>query len=366
MEKIISNPGLQHLAENIFWNLDAKDLKICAQINQSCKQILQNPIFCLRKFEHLSKENRKDWIKVIQSVKNSDKGIAIISYLKWNLKKDAFVDLSCYSSPNVQAEFRNKIGKIIKKEEFCNEDMEIVQILAPLTDNPIAHYENGDKRTPIYHAAYSGHMELVKILAPLIDNPNASDKFGNTPIQAAACHGHTEIVRTLASLTDIPNAPNNAGITPIHWAAKHGYTEIVKILAPLTDNINAANKEGGTPIHWAAYTGHIEIVKILAPLTDNPNAPDEEGRTPIHWAATEHMEIVKILAPLTDNPNAPDKEGGTPIHWAAYFGHIEIVEILAQLTDNPNAPDKYCRTPSSVTKNTEIQRFLESLKNTSK
>ena len=35
MEKIFSNPGLQHLAEKVFWNLDAEDLKICAQINQS-------------------------------------------------------------------------------------------------------------------------------------------------------------------------------------------------------------------------------------------------------------------------------------------------------------------------------------------
>ena len=88
MEKFFSNPGLQHLAEKVFWNLDVENLKICAQINQSCKQILQNPIFCLRKFEHLSTKNRKDWTKVIQSVKNSGKGIAIISYLKWNLKKD--------------------------------------------------------------------------------------------------------------------------------------------------------------------------------------------------------------------------------------------------------------------------------------
>ena len=61
--------------------LDDKELKICAQINQSCKQILQNPIFCLRKFEHLSKKNQRDWLKVFQSVKDSDKGIAIISYL---------------------------------------------------------------------------------------------------------------------------------------------------------------------------------------------------------------------------------------------------------------------------------------------
>ena len=67
MEKLFINPGLQHLVEKVFWNLDFDDLKICAQINQSSKQILQNPIFCLRKFENLSKENQKDWMKVIQS-----------------------------------------------------------------------------------------------------------------------------------------------------------------------------------------------------------------------------------------------------------------------------------------------------------
>ena len=86
METITNNPGLQHIAENVFWNLDVKDLKICAQINQSCKQILQHPIFCLRKFENLSKKNRKEWINVIQSVKNSDIGRAIIAYLGWSLR----------------------------------------------------------------------------------------------------------------------------------------------------------------------------------------------------------------------------------------------------------------------------------------
>ena len=65
MDTVIRNPGLHHLVEKVFWNLDAENLKICAEINQSCKQILQNPIFCLRKFEHLSKENQKDWIKVL-------------------------------------------------------------------------------------------------------------------------------------------------------------------------------------------------------------------------------------------------------------------------------------------------------------
>ena len=97
MEKIVSNPGLQHLAENVFWNLNIEDLKICAQINQSCKQILENPMFWLRKFEYLSKESQKEWVKIIQSVKNSDYEKIIISYLQWNLKKEVVVeDLPCF------------------------------------------------------------------------------------------------------------------------------------------------------------------------------------------------------------------------------------------------------------------------------
>ena len=71
MEKFIINPGLQHLAEQIFLNLDTEDLKICTQINQSCKQILEDPKFWLKKFENLSKENQKDWIEILNLEKNS-------------------------------------------------------------------------------------------------------------------------------------------------------------------------------------------------------------------------------------------------------------------------------------------------------
>ena len=88
MENIINNPGLQHLVEKVFWNLDVEDLKICAQINQSCKQILANSMFWLGKFGGLSEKSQKDWIKIIQSVKNSDYERVIVSFLQWNLKRE--------------------------------------------------------------------------------------------------------------------------------------------------------------------------------------------------------------------------------------------------------------------------------------
>ena len=72
-EKILSNPGLQHIAENIFDNLNFEDLLVCQGINQSSKQILDKkldkPMFVLRKFRGLSKENQRDWIKVIEAEK---------------------------------------------------------------------------------------------------------------------------------------------------------------------------------------------------------------------------------------------------------------------------------------------------------
>ena len=200
MENLINNPGLQHLAENIFLNLNYGDLKKCQLINQSTSHILDNPMLCIKALiqKGLSKEDQKDWIEAIQSEKNSEKKKAIATYLKWNLntkerrnekkkkKKKKKVgsrshleedqgdlkifNLPCYTMPNVQEEFRNKIRKISGEH---TENAECVKILATLTYNP--NTPNWEGRTPIYYAAQRGHTEIVKILAPLTDNPNAPD-----------------------------------------------------------------------------------------------------------------------------------------------------------------------------------------------
>ena len=169
MDRILNTPGLLHLAEKIFDNLADNHIEVCQNINESSKQILDDPIFWLRKFKSLSKENRKNWMKDVILHKNSDKKKAITSYLQWNLKNEV-MDLPCYSSTAVQDEFRKKIWKSCMKFrwESSDEDTKIVKILAPLTDNPNAHgIENGD--TPIYWAAYFGYTEIVKILVPLTE-----------------------------------------------------------------------------------------------------------------------------------------------------------------------------------------------------
>ena len=375
MEKIINSPGLQHVAENIFLNLTYADLKKCRMINKATIEIYDKsivwsrPMFWLKELDQigfLSEENQKDWIQAIE-LANSEKKKHIATYLKYTASycrkgyvnhMKGYLNLKCYTKPEVQEKFRKKIHKICDegneraawrslRSTSSHKNIEQLKILARLTDNPNAPDKDGD--TPICKAARSGCTEIIKILAPLSENPNAPDRNEVSPIFYATLSGHTEIVKVLAPYsTDNSNAPDKGGLTPIHVAAKCGFAEIVKILAPLTDNPNAPNNQGYTPIYWAARKGHTEIVEILAPLIENPipNVKDKNGNTPIHWAALfNHTEIVKILAPLTDNPNIGDKNGKTPIAWAAQRGHTEIVKILTPLSDNPNAPNDKGMTP---------------------
>ena len=64
------------------------------------------------------------------------------------MKEDGLVDLDlpCYTSPSVQDDFWKKILESCEKNvESSDKDLEIVQTLAPLTDNP-----NKDGETPMY------------------------------------------------------------------------------------------------------------------------------------------------------------------------------------------------------------------------
>ena len=146
LEKILNNPGLQHLAENIVENLMYKDLKMFGEINQSSKEILDyqmdKPTFLLRKFRNLSKEIQKNWIEKIESAKNSGKDKAIISYLKWMLKKGESHDyLPCYSSSFNQSLFRQTIQDLSSMTigKLSDEDTELVKMMASLIDSG-AHY----------------------------------------------------------------------------------------------------------------------------------------------------------------------------------------------------------------------------------
>ena len=317
MEVILSNPGFQHIAENVFLNLNYEKLETCRLVNVFCKDILDNPMFWLKKFirRGLSKKNQIDWMAAIQITPHWNLETSILNYLKQSSKNERVIDIPCHINEETLSEYSEKIIKLKEKDEDL--------IFEQLDDEIRSGNDN---------------VARFQILALFMDNYKVFPEDGIYPILEAANRKfeNPQIMKILAPLTKNLNAPEEeTGHTPIHWAVLWEHKEIVKILAPLTDNPNAPDEFGFTPIHSAAKNGCTEIVKILAPLTDNPNAPDEYGEIPIYLASRfGHTEIVKILCPLTDNPNAPRWNGINPISMAIWFGHTEIVKILAPLTDN--------------------------------
>ena len=99
LDQIVINPGLQHIIEMIFFNLDYKDLKNCNLVNAAINTILINPIFWLKKWSFnrgLSKKNQSEWIKALELTKNTNFERNVGLYIKKVIKIGHFVDIPCY------------------------------------------------------------------------------------------------------------------------------------------------------------------------------------------------------------------------------------------------------------------------------
>ena len=292
MDFIVNNPGLQHLAENIFLNLNHERLEDCRSLNDQCKTILDNPTFWLKKLlrRGLSQKNQADWIEAIRITRNTDLEPYIQRYLKRSSKNERVVDVPCYINRQSLEKHTELIALKLNGQESQygisiqdavqnDDDAEYFQMLLLFLDDPniLTVPEDGNRDAPIYTAVRKRRVKILQILAPMAVDINANGgPLGLTP-----------------SITP--------SITPLMIAAIHGFSEIVKIFATFSNAPNAADASGWTPIHCAAYFGHIEIVKILAPLTDNPKTckTHTNGSTPMDMAFRHgHSDIVQFLQSL--------------------------------------------------------------------
>ena len=72
MDLITKSPGLQHIAELIFLNLDYNKLEECQKVDDFWKKILSGSLFWLKKCVQigLSEQHHLEWTKLIQQPKN--------------------------------------------------------------------------------------------------------------------------------------------------------------------------------------------------------------------------------------------------------------------------------------------------------
>ena len=189
MDVITRTPGLIHIAEQIFSNLDRNDLLQCQKVNEYWASILRKVWYNRMKQNTtsttLSQEQQKEWMNFCEKLR------------KLNLTGDIIPELNFIYEQLEDSKTLNRAFQFACLSGNNQKSVKIVTLMAPLMENPNA--PNGDGNTPIHTAAEYGHTEIVEILAPLTDNPNAPDHYGTTPIILAAENGNTEIVKILAN-----------------------------------------------------------------------------------------------------------------------------------------------------------------------
>ena len=60
MDFITKNPGLHHIVEETFMNLDYENLLKCQEVNEHWKKVLDNPWFWMKKCKELSMHSFRD------------------------------------------------------------------------------------------------------------------------------------------------------------------------------------------------------------------------------------------------------------------------------------------------------------------
>ena len=145
MDTLTKNPGLQHIAEEIFLNLSLSDILKCSRVNESWKTILDKPHFWIQKRAQDPKfKNKSAWKKLVQLTSQTC------------LEKKLTLDLK-YDYDNICS----KYCPIFWLLNNCGEDSicaDIIKKLAPLMENFNNEY------SLIGKAAKKGYSDVINVL----------------------------------------------------------------------------------------------------------------------------------------------------------------------------------------------------------
>ena len=148
MDFITKSSGLQHIAEQIFLNLNYEKLEVCQKVNEFWKDKLNSAMF---------------WLK-----KCAQKGLSEQHYLDWST--------------------------LIKQPKPQNVEEQVISCLMKMTN------EGSTSLSPIQIAFVSLYKEIIEIMAPLSVNPD--DPFPDESMYNSMYAGYTPIqLAVLETLT---------------------------------------------------------------------------------------------------------------------------------------------------------------------
>lgn len=153
-------------------------------------------------------------------------------------------------------------------------------------------------RTPLWHAARTGHEAMVtELLQTMQDDKDLQDGKGRSPLWQAAANGHDVVVGLLLAHSADMSSCDNSGRTPLIEATVNGHRNVVQSLLErgLTD-LDAQDNKGQTALSHAAAQGHEAIAGLLLDVGADAKALDSAGFTPLSRTVDAgHVGIVKLM-----------------------------------------------------------------------
>merc|ERR1712062_35171 len=306
MDKIMDNPNMWHIRDQIFDPLNHETVLVCRQVCQFWNESLA----------------RMSFVKLLQEfgdrdVEYTDEKVSAI-VAGWNEAAKMFV---AQASLEELQEVKDSLLRLARGNGKCCKD-------------------------PVHKAATIGAVKLMEFILRTSFDMNTKDNYERTAWHWACSNGRTETAQLLIKSSkdfgiDL-NAKDNNENTALHWACNNGQTETAQLIIQSSKDfgidLNAKdNIAGRTALHFACINGKTETAQLLIKSSKDfgidLNAKNVNGRTAWHWACRLGLpETAQFLLNSSKefgiDLNAKTNNGMTAWHFACYNGTPETAQLL--------------------------------------
>ena len=271
IEKLMQNPNMWHLCDQIFGYLDHKTIKTCRKVSEFWNKFFD--VKFIREFGNrygiYHKKKNYGYIKIKKKVS------AIIPGLHQAVKK-----YGLQSSIEDLREVKDSLRKLLTRKGRC------------------CSY-------PVHEVAKNGSVKLMELILNTSYDINHRDITGNmyrTPFMYACINGRTETVQLMISASKDCNIDLNCKsqldhYTAFQWACKEGRTETVQLMISASKDfdidLNATDNWKKTGLYLACENYRTDTVRAILKnwkeFGIDIKAEDRQGYNP--------LEVTSITIP---------------------------------------------------------------------
>ena len=245
--KIMINPGIPHLGEQIFESLDTDDLIQCLKVSKAWKSLAEKILLKRWKSKFLTacKDGKAEIVRILMDDFDGDSDelySGFYSACAWSHKgvvKLLLEHPKCANIDIINAKDNSGETVFALKCAFTDKDMVKFLLYHPRSENIDLGAEDYHGWSALIYARGYGSKDIAKLL---LDHPrsdrinfNGKNHLGDSALLFACDSGHWDVVKLLldhpssSSKIDI-NATDSAGRNGYAIALRRGFPEIASLL----------------------------------------------------------------------------------------------------------------------------------------